>query len=216
MLLSELAFGACMAYSVRGESDDAKRSRDWRSALKNEQLVGHPRRPMSQLFAQRLLARLEETRFRELLTRNAVLVPMPSSRLLKPNSLWVPHRLANALLAEGLGRDVQPCLERTVALPKSAWSDGDERPSAQRHYETLRARKLLFEPDEIVLVDDVVTRGATLIGAASRLHEALPNARISAFAAMRAISNPEEFRMLFDPCLGQIHVHPDGSTTRRP
>jgi hypothetical protein len=89
MLLSELAFGACMAYSVRGEGDEAERSRDWRSALKNERQVGHPRRPMSQLFAERLRVRFEDTPFSELLTSNAVFVPVPSSRLLKPHSLWV-------------------------------------------------------------------------------------------------------------------------------
>jgi hypoxanthine phosphoribosyltransferase len=107
-------------------------------------------------------------------------------------------------------------LSRSIALPKAAWSDAEERPTVQRHYETLAVRKLLFVPTEIVLVDDVVTRGATLLGAASRLHESFPNARISAFAAMRAISAPADFGGVFDPCVGVIRLRDDGGTTRRP
>jgi predicted amidophosphoribosyltransferase len=160
--------------------------------------------------------RFEDTPFSELLTSNAVFVPVPSSRLLKPHSLWVPFQLARALLAAGFGRDVQTCLSRSIALPKAAWSDAEERPMAQRHHETLAVRKLLFAPTEIVLVDDVVTRGATLLGAASRLRESFPSARISAFAAMRAISAPHDFHGVFDPCVGVIRLRDDGSTTRRP
>lgn len=56
----------------------------------------------------------------------------------------------------------------------------------------MKVKKTLFEPDEILLVDDVVTRGATLLGAANKLVDAYPNARISTFAAIRTI-NTQKF-----------------------
>jgi hypothetical protein len=64
-------------------------------------------------------------------------------------------------------------------------------------------------------VDDVVTRGATLLGAASRLADALPAARVRAFAAIRTISNPEEFSSITAQVIGRIEYR-DGETFRRP
>ena len=75
---------------------------------------------------------------------------------------------------------------------------------------------ILSKPDEIILVDDVVTRGATLLDAANRLADAFPETPIRAFAAMRTISNPEEFNELYDPCVGTIDLRESGDTLRRP
>lgn len=66
-----------------------------------------------------------------------------------------------------------------------------------------------------MIVDDVVTRGATLLGAASRLSEAYPQASIRAFAAMRTVSNPDEFREIRDPVMGKI-VYRSGEAYRHP
>jgi hypothetical protein len=53
-------------------------------------------------------------------------------------------------------------------------------------------------------VDDIITRGATTLGGASRLHEAFPKARIRAFAAMRTMTPPSEFKGITDSCVGVI------------
>ena len=75
----------------------------------------------------------------------------------------------------------------------------------------------LAPPDDLVLVDDIVTRGATLMGAANRLLEVFPNARISAFVAMRTISESTEFTNIYDPRIGTIHYRDDyDDTLRRP
>lgn len=73
----------------------------------------------------------------------------------------------------------------------------------------------LDEPEEILLVDDVVTHGSTLLGAANKLADTFPNARICAFAAMRTVSNPDEFQNIIAPCIGMIELH-NGDTFRRP
>jgi len=66
------------------------------------------------------------------------------------------------------------------------------------------------------LIDDVVTRGATLLGAANRLAESYPDAQIAAFAALRAIGNPAEFKSVNNPVKGVITLQSNGGTLRRP
>lgn len=65
-------------------------------------------------------------------------------------------------------------------------------------------------------MDDVITRGATLLGAVNKLADAFPNAKIRAFAFMRTMSNSAEFVNIFDPRKGKIILRDDGSTIRRP
>jgi hypothetical protein len=54
------------------------------------------------------------------------------------------------------------------------------------------------------LVDDVVTKGRTMLAAATRVHEAFPSARIDAFAFIRTMGLVEEIEHLIDPCVGEI------------
>jgi len=68
----------------------------------------------------------------------------------------------------------------------------------------------------MVLVDDVVTRGSTLIACASLLDEALPAADISAFAAVRTMSDLEDVPTMREPCVGMIHYYGDNRLRRVP
>jgi predicted amidophosphoribosyltransferase len=52
----------------------------------------------------------------------------------------------------------------------------------------MRVTGILSKPEVIVLVYDIITRGATLLGAANLLADAFPGTPIRAFAAMRTIS----------------------------
>lgn len=54
------------------------------------------------------------------------------------------------------------------------------------------------------MIDDVVTRGATLLGVANKLADMFPNAHIRGFAAMRTITNSKEFVSINAPCVGTI------------
>ena len=136
---------------------------------------------------------------------------------MQPGTLWVPQRLATALLQCGLGRQVAQMLERVRPVPKAALSRPESRPLPQQHYDSMQVQKLLSDPGNILLVDDIITRGATLLGAASRLAEAFPKAEIRAFAAMRAISTENEFQQVFSPTTGKIILRQaQGDTLRRP
>lgn len=99
---------------------------------------------------------------------------------------------------------------------KAASSPPNERPTPTEHYESIGVQGNLSKPDDIVLIDDIVTRGATLLGAANRLADVFPKTRIRAFAAMRTIGNPSEFNDVYDPCIGKIELRASGDTLRRP
>jgi len=216
MLLSDLEFGSFLCYSPHGQDERAQESRAWVERIKGEHGCGQARLPASVFVARRLSERLAETELHTLLTPETVLVPAPRSTLQRPGSLWVPALLANALVLQGLGREVVPCLKRTRALRKSAAVPAAERPSAREHFDSLEVTDFGFSGRDIVIVDDVITRGAMLLGAASRLALILPGIRIRGFALVRTLSDPEQFRNMFAPCLGHVRLLEDGQTRRRP
>ncbi len=216
MLLSELTIGSFLSYTPRGEDEGARKSQLWVRRLKDERSVGNPPIPMSEYVARRLAARLPETSLGDILSSNALLVPVPASNLIRNASLWVPMLLASAFVRNGLGRDVATCLERSRALRKAAVTAASDRPSAQEHFDSMKVKLLAFPPDEIVLIDDVITRGATMLAAASRLAAIFPRAAIRGFAVVRTISDPSEFTQMLDPRVGTVSLRPDGQTQRRP
>ena len=124
--------------------------------------------------------------------------------------------MAKSLVSIGLGKEVLECLKRTKPLPKSATSTASNRPKAFQHYESLEIIGTLPELKEILLVDDVITRGATIIGATNKLKDIFPNTIIRAFAAIRTISSSANFNNVYDPCIGQIELNENGETFRNP
>jgi len=184
--------------------------------LKGDSFIQDPPILMSKVVAQTVKRYLGSLSSSSFFSQNAVLVPTPKSSLMQAGTLWVPNRLASALVSEGLGETVSPCLVRTMPLPKAATSLAKDRPTALQQYESMTVQGKLSEPEEIVIVDDIVTRGATLLGAASRLKDSFPHARIVGFAAMRTVSNPYEFEGEYSPCSGTIESQDGGGTLRRP
>jgi predicted amidophosphoribosyltransferase len=188
-------------------------------AIKNDDFIEQPPIVMSKWIAKTVQQHREQLPFASYFNPNAVLVPVPKSTLMQPGSLWVPHRLSMALVERNLGREVFPCLARVTPVRKAAWSDPSERPSPTEQYATIGVQGQISEPppNNFVLVDDIVTRGATLLGAANRLAEAFPNAQIHAFAAMRTISVPSEFAVMYEPVSGTIEYREwADDTLRRP
>jgi predicted amidophosphoribosyltransferase len=116
----------------------------------------------------------------------------------------VAARLAEALLRQGLGRDTWNGLKRIRAVKKSATASPRARPSVALHYESFSIEALPHAPHSLVLVDDVVTKGRTLLAAAVRLHEAFPGANIRAFALLRTMGLIPEVRRLLEPWRGVI------------
>jgi len=134
-----------------------------------------------------------------------VLIPIPAS---EPHASreYLPNRLADALVAEGLARSAWQGLSRVRAVPKSATSAPGRRPTVRIHYDSLSVLPGSDLPQDprFLLIDDVVTKGRTLLAAAIRLHEAFPQARISAFALLRTLGFKDHIEGLLDPCVGRI------------
>ena len=130
--------------------------------------------------------------------------------------LCMDARARASARAFGLLNSVNSYLERTEPIPKAATSLSTERPTALQNYETLGVRKALEPPAELLLVDDVVTAGATLLGSASRLREAYSDIPIRGFAAARTVSVAARFRKTVEPVVGTIVLRSDGRTQRDP
>jgi phosphoribosylpyrophosphate synthetase len=213
-----LDYGALFSYSPYGQSEEEELSRSYRTAIKNDEAVFASGRQvqMSEFVADTVQKSKDALPFGHLFDSGPVLVPARSTSLMKSNSLWVPFRIATALLNKGLGREVSTCLERKYPLQKAATSVGSSRPTVTQQYDSLEVQKLLTDPESILLVDDVVTTGATLIGSAKRLTEAYPKARVAAFAAVRTVSLSRNFKGIDDPVFNKITLYPSGKTHRDP
>ena len=204
MSLTTIEFASLLSYSPNGTGSMDKASKKTMYAVKGDRMHGNA--PMSERIAKDVRNRLGTLPFADYFTKTTALVPAPQSSLASPGRLWVPQRLARSMQRHGLGVQ-RECLVRRKAVPKSSTSAPGARPKPQVHYESMSVTGTLgARPGDIVIVDDVVTRGATLIGAAGRLAEAFPSARIRGFAALRAVSHPEDFKDIFDPCVGRIDI----------
>ena len=204
MLLSELEFGSYLTYSPRGQSETAVKSRYWRDCLKNEKSVESPPKFMSQLVAERMKESIDQMPFKHFFNQNVFLVPVPKSSLMQPNTLWVSEKIAKALSKQAFG-EIYPCLKRIKPLPKAAYAvPSSNRPKAIDHYNSVECQQLVQRPKEIVLIDDIITRGSTLLGCASKLKEIFPDVPIRAFAVIRTISDLNYLKKIEDPCVGMI------------
>jgi len=155
-------------------------------------------------FAARLAEELPATPFAHWFD-DAALVPVPRSAPLQRGALWPASQIASEMVARGLGAHVATCLLRTAAVPKSAFCAPGERPGPQRHHDSLATSGALPPGTRrVVLVDDVVTRGASIAGAAMRLRASFHHVEVAAFAAVRTLGLQPEIDAILAPCVGVI------------
>lgn len=216
-LPSELAFASLLSYVPRlpdSAPEEMRKAKDVMWQLKNGKRY-RPDLTICRLIAQRLYERRSSPVFNGFFGPEVVAVPVPSSSLKKPGSLWIPLELATELKEAGLVGEVEELALRTSALPKSATSSPKERSRAIDHYGSIEVAPKLLGSRPILLVDDVLTRGATMLGVAGRVLETYPESPVFGFAAMRAISDPKDFKGLVSPERGWIYLKGD-QTLRRP
>ncbi len=217
---TRLEFASFLSYIPReGGGHLGDQSHDMMRILKDGRMIGSPPAPLSDLIAGLIRSGVPEVAdIASMFSHTAVLVPVPKSSLFKEGSLWVPEQIANSFVRSGLGGRSARLLTRTRAIAKAATSlsSGRSRPTALDHLQTLSVQKELRSPVEIVLIDDVVTTGSTLLGCANKLLESYPSIPIKGFAAMRAVSNPSDFKRTLDPIIGSITLRSDGRCHRQP
>lgn len=114
------------------------------------------------------------------------------------------EHLATALVREGLAQRTWTGLRRIRPVRKSATAIAGRRPTVLSHYDSFAIDDSFEAPEHIILVDDVVSKGRTLLAAATRVQEVLPHARIRAFAMVRTMGLIPDVGNLVEPCRGQI------------
>lgn len=202
-----LSFSSCFAYLPAGSGAVCEEGRLLCANLKAADPLWLPR-----LVARVWLEASGHGRFTAAFGGRVVLVPVPGSSA-GPHVVWVGERLAWYLKEIGLAAEVWPVLQRRHAVRKSAFAPAGERPSVLEHYRSFAIDRASLpavasgrrDPGvQLVLVDDVITRGRTLLAAAGRLHEAFPAAQVRAFALLRTLAWDETPRRILDPCDGEV------------
>jgi predicted amidophosphoribosyltransferase len=201
LMMRNVSFASCFVYSPSGACAASERSRLLRALLK----AGNARFIFT--YAVRVGQQARELpALTGFFDASAVLVPVPGSEPRLSPIASVTEHLAEALVREGLGRRAWSGLQRVRAVRKSATADPGERPTVAKHYDSFAVEPtLLFPaPEQFLLIDDVVTKGRTLLAAATRLREAFPRSRIRAFALLRTMGLIQDVNQLLDPCVGEI------------
>lgn len=158
-------------------------------------------------------------RFAAAFGRGVVLIPVPGSAPTQ-HAYWVGGRLAWCLREVGLAAEVWPILRRRHSVRKSAFAAAGERPSVLEHYASFAVERALCGEGcgarrrctseraenslRLTLVDDVITRGRTLLAAAARIREVFPAAEVHAFALLRTLGREQVLRQILDPCDGEV------------
>lgn len=208
-LLSSLSFAALLIYSPRGQTAASVNSRNVCYRIKQ----GDP--TILALAADRTLAALA-THFGDFLGSDVTLIPAPrSAPLYRPDAFWPGKLVCDAFLARGLGKEILPCLRRTIAVQKSAVAAPGRRPDVEEHLASMDLDHQIIWPSQVTIVDDVLTRGATLLAAASLIAAAAPATTIRAFALVRTKGLLPEVDRTLEPTSGII-TFSNGVLDRQP
>ena len=124
--------------------------------------------------------------------------------------------ICEALAKYALVNRCVPMLQRKQAVPNAATSTMSR--TVRRHRETMTiAQAELVEVPKIVIVDDVVTSGATLFAAVDVVKDFWPGSEIRAFALVRRVDKiPDSPNQCLEPCIGVITLRRNGRTIREP
>jgi predicted amidophosphoribosyltransferase len=147
-----------------------------------------------------------------LFASDAVLVPVPGSAR-SGEAPSAALRLAAALSDVGFALPIWTGLRRRYAVTKSATAPSAHRPSVHEHYQSFAVLPPPNPIRRLVLIDDVITKGRTLLAAATRLSHELPLADIRGFALVRTVGFVNQINHLEEPCHGVVRWA--GSDARR-
>jgi len=197
--IAKIAYASCYVYSPAGTGVVCEHSRLLRALLKAGDahfMVKYAGRVRQQAQESPPLAGF----FRS----DALLVPVPGSMPNTCGRTWVAADLADALVHAGLGTMAWRGLHRICRVRKSATAAPGARPTVALHYESFLMERPRITAPSVVLIDDVITKGRTLLAAAARLREAFPETEIRAFALLRTMGFIPGVQRLLDPCTGEI------------
>ncbi|MCB1185341.1 hypothetical protein KDM41_18125, partial [bacterium] len=167
--LFELAVGSFLVYP-KGNDEATQRARQFiRLRIK----MGRHDAVVNAV--SRLASQVAEGPLAGFFPTDAVLVPIPGHTPRVKDGLWVADAICQEMVRSSLGSGVWPCLERIRTVPRSShFVRAEDRASLRDHEKSLDFRDLLLPSNEIILIDDVVTRGTTLMAGGHLISERYP------------------------------------------
>lgn len=195
---SEIPLGTFAAYSPRGTTETSRKSRQVRDIVKGV------RRPLFERFLDAVAEEPHRQSLAHVLGPDVIVVPVPRSAPLLAGGLWPGREIAEGLVARGLASEMRPMLSRVRAVPKSAFAKYGERPVPETHYHSLDCEPTMITGTRITVVDDIVTKGATMLASAWRISDVLPGATVAAFGLIRTMGLQPEVEEIVDPRGGVI------------
>ena len=109
-----------------------------------------------------------------------------------------------------------PLLSRVTPVPKSAYASTGNRPTPHDHLESLQLELALGNPTTVTVVDDIITKGATLLAAVSLIKAHYPGAEVRAFGILRTLGLRPDVDDIIAPVVGTITLTAYGDTAREP
>ena len=207
---ASVRYAAAYAYSPRGQSEISVKSRKIRDLVKSADPVA------LQSVSKRVLEMVEEGLFPGFFGPDVTLVPIPGRAPIRDQgTLWVSERICRALLQAGLGREVWPALKRAHAIQKSAFAAPGARPDLQTHIDSLQVASGFPPTGKLLLVDDFVTKGRTILAAATVVARSIPGVEIQAFAVVRTMGLIPDVEKTKWPVVGEIREE-GGDASRNP
>ncbi|MDI9311849.1 MAG: hypothetical protein QM535_16675 [Limnohabitans sp.] len=189
-MLSDIKWATLYNYSPRGTTYIAKLSQNLRQGVKSG-LISR----WQQLIINRVASYQDFKSFFTNVNENITIVPIPRSAKNQPNQVWPSCDIAQIIVqcinAIGLQAIIHPVLERSIAIRKSSNSFTREtRPTVDEHIRTLSIKnEIIYQSNDILLVDDIITQGVTAFACASKIHEKYPNSNIKVLALLNPDSN---------------------------
>ena len=209
----DLPYWSLLNYIPNKKYDQAQKSREVIAKVKsgNEKII----KQIISLIDERPIAEA----LKHFLTPRALLVPIPRSSLMMTGSVWPSKIIAEEMIKQGYGQQVKYMLERRIAVRKSSQQSSEDRPSIKEHIDSLHicAPAELTDPETIILVDDVVTKGSIAIACFECLRNIYPDHRFMLFtiAKTQGFGGTGELDALA-PHTGIIRYYESGNCYRDP
>jgi len=161
-----LQFSACYVYSPRGVSPTANGSRRLRERVK-----GCDARWLARYCHACSRAAFEHHQYGDLFGPNVILIPVPRSVLSSCERSWAAGRFLLRFCTRVSLRLSGPDYDASARCASRPQPPCVARPTVVEHYNSFLVDSSLRTSGRIVLVDDIVTRGRTLLAASMRVRE---------------------------------------------